>query len=128
MNKYKSNRFLPIRLQWRLTGLMFSLSVAAIYPAADLVAQTPGGVVSSVQSTAKPMGLNIVGPVMTAGSDKAAANFQTVLPGMVDFIRTYLPEYKNNLNSPLAFSIDPSKLTLSTLSSVRAYFAYEGAG
>ena len=94
MNKYKSNRFLPIRLQWRLTGLMFSLSVAAIYPAADLVAQTPGGVASPVQSTATPMGLNIVGPVMAAGSDKAAANFQTVLPGMQQFISTYLPEYQ----------------------------------
>ena len=128
MNKYKSNRFLPIRLQWRLTGLMFSLSVAAIYPAADLVAQTPGGVASPVQSTATPIGLNIVGPVMAAGSDKAAANFQTVLPGMQQFISTYLPEYQNNLNSPLVFGIDPAKLTLSTLSSVRAYFAYEGAG
>ena len=107
---------------------MLVLSVSLKYAAPDLAAQISGGVVSPVQSTAKPMGLSIVGPVMAAGSDAAAQQFQTTLPGMVDFIRTYLPEYRNNLNSPLAFSIDPSKLTLSTLSDVRAYFAYEGAG
>ena len=107
---------------------MLVLSVSLKYAAPDLAAQISGGVVSPIQSTAKPMGLSIVGPVMAAGSDAAAQQFQTTLPGMVDFIRTYLPEYRNNLNSPLAFSIDPSKLTLSTLSDVRAYFAYEGAG
>ena len=107
---------------------MLVLSVALQYAAPVLAAQTSSGVVSPVQSTARPMGLSIVGPVMTAGSDAAAQQFQAALPGMVDFIRTYLPEYRNNLNSPLAFAIDPSRLTLSTLSDVRAYFAYEGAG
>jgi len=97
--------------------------------ASDLAAQTAaGGVVSPVQSKADPMKLSIVGPVMAAGSDAASAQFQTVLPGMQQFIKTYLPEAKNNLNSPLAFSIDPSKLTLATKSDVRVYFAYEGAG
>ena len=107
---------------------MLVLSVALQYATPAPAAQTSSGVVSPFQSTAQPLGLNIVGPVMAAGSDAAAQQFQTTLPGMVDFIRTYLPEYRNNLNSPLAFSIDPSKLTLSTLSDVRAYFAYEGAG
>ena len=87
-----------------------------------------GGTPSLVQSSARPLGLSIVGPVMTAGSDAAAKNFQSVLPGMLQFVKTYLPEDHNNLKSPLVFGIDPAKLTLSTLSSVRAYFAYEGAG
>jgi hypothetical protein len=85
-------------------------------------------VVSPVQSTADPMKLSIVGPVMAAGSDAASAQFQTTLPGMVQFVKTYLPETRNNINSPLAFAIDPAKLTLSTMSDVRMYFAYEGAG
>ena len=89
-----------------------------------LTAQT----VSSVQSAARPLGLSIAGPVMTGGSDAASQNFKTVLPGMLQFIKTYLPEARNNLNSPLGFTIDPAKLTLSTMSNVRAYFAYEGAG
>ena len=90
-------------------------------------AQT-GGTPSAVQSPARPLGLSIVSPVMAAGSDAAAKNFQGALPGMLQFVKTYLPENHNNLKSPLVFGIDSAKLTLSTLSSVRAYFAYEGAG
>ena len=109
-------------------GLMLVLWAALQYAAPDLVAQTSSGVVSPFQSTAQPMGLSIVGPVMTAGSDAAAQQFQAALPGMVDFIHTFLPEYQNNLNSPVVHAINPANLTLSTLSNVRAYFAYEGAG
>lgn len=117
------------KLRPRKACLILLLSLAVISVVPDLSAQTSGGgVVSPVQSSARPLGLSIVAPVMAAGSDAAAANFQTVIPGMLQFIKTSLPEYQNNLKSPLAFSIDPSKLTLSTMSDVRMYFAYEGAG
>jgi hypothetical protein len=72
--------------------------------------------------------LRLAGPIQPAGSDAASRDFQAVLPGMAQFIRTYLPEARNNLASPVAFTIDPAKITLTTLSDVRAYFAYEGAG
>ena len=123
-----SNRFEAARANapvWGAIHLVFAVLAAA---APNLQAQTPAGTPSSVQSSARPSGLSIVAPVMQAGSDASSKNFQTVLPGMLNFVNTYLPEYHNNLNSPLAFNIDPSKLTLSTLSDVRVYFAYEGAG
>ena len=110
---------------WRLFSLA---AVVTVLPAASSFAQTAGGTVSSVQSTARPFGLDIAGPVMQAGSDARAQDFQRVLPGMMNFLRSSLPEAHNNLHSPLAFSIDPSRLTLSSMADVRAYFAYEGAG
>ena len=78
-----------------LAGLMLVLSVALQYATPAPAAQTSSGVVSPFQSTAQPMGLSIVGPVMTAGSDAAAQQFQAALPGMVDFIHTFLPEYQS---------------------------------
>lgn len=107
-----------------MTAMLILLST----PGALADTALSGGVASPIQSAARPYHLNIAGPVMQAGSDAASRNFQSVLPGMQQFIKTYLPEAHNNLKSPLAFSIDPSKLTLSTKSDVRMYFAYEGAG
>ncbi|MEI6568846.1 MAG: DUF4114 domain-containing protein [Verrucomicrobiota bacterium] len=103
------------------------LAVVAMVSSATLQAQTTG-TVSPIQSTARPSGLSVVGPVMQGGSDASSSAFQNVLPGMQQFINSYLPEYHNNTASPLAFNIDPSKLTLATQSNVRVYFAYEGAG
>ena len=58
-------------------------AVLAITGAGGLQAQTSGGTVSPVQASARPFGLNIVGPVMEAGSDAAAASFQqNVLSGV----------------------------------------------
>ena len=125
----ESTMIMQCNSRLRAGCLLLLLSLLLKYMLPDLAAQTSGGgVVSPVQSTATPSGLSVVGPVMAAGSDAAAANFQSVLPGMQQFVSTYLPEYQNNMNSPLVFGIDPSRLTLSTMSSVRAYFAYEGAG
>lgn len=86
-----------------------------------------GGKLSPVQSSARPYGLSIVGPVMKAGSDAASRDFRDGLPDMLQFVQTYLPEAQNNTTTPQLFSIDPAKLTLSTKADVRAYFAYEGA-
>ena len=118
--KYQSGRRAACLL------LLASLSLKQLAP--NAAAQASGGVVAPIQSSADPMKLSIVGPVMAAGSDASSVKFQTMLPGMLNFVKTYIPETRNNLNSPLAFTIDPSKLTLSTKSDVRMYFAYEGAG
>lgn len=122
-------RNFPHLPQRRLAGLLLIVTLALKQDATHLFAQTAAsGVASPVQSSASPLGLSIVAPVMQAGSDAAAANFQTVLPSMQQFVNTYLPEYHNNLNSPLVYGIDPANLTLATMANVRAYFAYEGAG
>ncbi len=116
--------------QLRKACLLLLLSLTSKYLAPEVAAQAAaaGGVVSPIQSTADPMRLSIAGPVMAAGSDAAAANFQTTIPSMVNFIHTSLPEYQNNSKSPLVHAIDPAKLTLLTKSDLRVYFAYEGAG
>lgn len=83
------------------------------------------GVKASYQSPARPMKLDIVGPVMVGGSDASARNFQREsLPQLQAFIQKTLPEYKNN---SAVESIDPSALKLATQADVRVYFVGEGA-
>jgi len=85
--------------------------------------QTP----DPVQSTAAPYGLKTVGTVMQAGSDAASKNFDaTVLPETLAFIKTALPESKNNTASE-AFEVDPTKIVLASAQAVTATFIYEGA-
>ena len=87
------------------------------------------GKVSTVQSTARPFGLNIVAPVMQAGSDGKSQSFQSsVLPGALKFINSALPEYKDNSKNSSVMSLDLSRLKLQTDYNVRAYFVSEGAG
>ena len=87
------------------------------------------GKVSPVQSTARPFGLNIVAPVMQAGSDGKSQSFQSsVLPSALKFINSALPEYKDNSKNSSVMSLDLSRLKLQTDYSVRAYFVGEGAG
>ncbi len=87
------------------------------------------GKVSAYQSDARPFGLDIAGKVMSAGSDAASADFQkNMLPAVTQFLNKNLPESVNNTKSPVAFSVDPSKLTMQTESQVRVYFVGEGAG
>lgn len=88
---------------------------------------TSGGIAAPVQSSARPLGLNIVAPVMAVGSDTASANFQKkVLPSVTDLVNTRLSERKSINDS--AMLLDPSKLQLQTKSDVRVYFIGEGAG
>ena len=95
--------------------------------AASLSAQTDGGTVSTVQSTARPFGLSAVAPVMQAGSDASSANFQgNVLPSVTSLLNASLGERKAVNDS--AMLLDPSKLRLNTQSDVRVYFIGEGAG
>lgn len=87
-------------------------------------------VISPVQSAARPFNLDIVAPVMVAGSDAAAKDFQAnALPGMLDLISQNVGErsYKNNAALD-AVALDPSKLIMQNDAAARVYFLGEGAG
>ena len=88
------------------------------------------GVVSPVQSTSDPYGLQIAGPVMQGGSTAASAYFDKyVLPSALQLSAKYLPDGHNNLNSPaFAQNIDLNKLVLVTKQTVTATFISMGAG
>src|SRR5262245_44924073 len=83
--------------------------------------------VSPKQSNDRPFGLNIVGPVMTAGSDATSATFQSgALPGVTQFINSTVSD-RTALQNAGAIVLDPSQLTVATKSDVRVYFVGEGA-
>jgi len=105
-----------------------ALAALVITPALQAVpAISGGGVAAPVQSPADPYNLAKPNPVMQAGSDETALNFdQTVLPNLTKFIHSALPESVNNTKSR-AFEIDPNKIVLANNTAVRAYFVYEGA-
>ncbi len=105
-------------------GIATALSMTLVTASATASLQTEGEV-APFQSAARPFGLDIVAPVMVAGSDADARDFQREsLPLLQAFIRQTLPEYKNNTS---VASIDPSALTLATQADVRIYFVGEGA-
>jgi hypothetical protein len=82
---------------------------------------------SPVQSSARPFGLDIVAPVMAAGSDERSAAFQAnALPDLNKFLQQSLAEKVAINDSRLL--LDPSKLKLQEKSDVRVYFIGEGAG
>jgi len=91
---------------------------------------TSTGTAASIQSKADPYGLQIAGPVMLAGSTAASASFdQNVLPSALQLSARYLPDGRNNLNSPaFAQNIDLNKLVLATKQTVTATFISMGAG
>ena len=104
-------------------GLVAGVAALSVFTAAAQSA----GVVSPVQSKADPYGLKIAGPVMQSGSDEASKKFdQSILPSLNAFVKSALPEQKNNTKSA-AFEIDPNKIVLATKTDVRAYFVSEGA-
>ncbi len=114
------NLRLPALLAASLTASLIS---AVATPAAS------NGTPSPVQSNVDPLGLPIVGQVMTAGSDAAAASFDnTTLSQALGFIQANLPDGRNNTGDAKVFSVDPSKLKLATSQSVQAYFVSESAG
>jgi len=103
------------------------LVLSAYVTTATPAIASSGGVISPVQSSADPYGLQLAGPVMQTGSDASSKNFdQTVLPSLTKFIQSALPETINNTKST-AFEIDPNKLVLASQTAVRAYFVSEGA-
>jgi len=101
--------------------LLATAAVAAL--SLNAFAQTA----SPVQSAARPFGLDIVDKVQLAGSDDAAATFQSsILPGLASYLSSALPEGRGVNDKALL--LDPNKLKLATDSNVRAYFIGEGAG
>lgn len=106
----------------RSGGLLTALA-AGLACASFAAAQTP----SPVQSAARPFGLNIVAPVMAAGSDAKSADFQnSVLPTMSAFLQKSLGERSKVDDSRML--LDPNSLELRNESDVRVYFVGEGAG
>ena len=110
----------------RTPALVAATLTAALISA---LAAPADGTVSPVQANVDPLGLPIVGPVMTAGSDAAAATFdKTTLSQALGFIQANLPDGQNNSGNAKVFSVDPSKLTLATTENLQAYFVSESAG
>ena len=79
------------------------------------------------QSSARPLGLNIVAPVMAAGSDANSAAFQSgVLPNVTQFVNSTVAN-RTALQNAGAIVLDPSQISLAVKSDVRVYFVSEGA-
>lgn len=98
--------------------------IASCVCTSGLLAQTE----LSVQSTASPYDLEIVAPVMQAGSDEQAADFQANdLPVLREYIDTNLSE-SQSVSDLSSIALDPSKLFLANDADVRVYFVGEGAG
>ena len=82
---------------------------------------------STIQSSAQPEGLDTVGEVNVAATDRDSYQFQTEeLPDILAIVNQKLDEQAAVDDSLLA--VDPTKLTLSQDASVRVYFVSEGAG
>ena len=110
----------------RTPALMAAALTASLISA---LAAPAAGTVSPVQANVDPLGLPIAGPVMTAGSDSDAANFdKTTLSQALGFIQANLPDGHNNTGDAKVFSVDPSKLTLANTENLQAYFVSESAG
>ena len=102
---------------------LLTFIAAHIITASLVYSQTEG-----YQDSARPLGLDVAGPVMLAGSDEASAEFQTnELPTLMQFVDTNLSE-SQALENVSAVSLDPAELILYHDSNVRTYFLSEGAG
>jgi hypothetical protein len=119
------------------TGL---IAAAALIAASAAVAQDyekysqvgyydqAGDVIAHQQSWRSPLGLSKVAQVQVGGSDEAAADFQTnYLPSITGLLNQQLGE-SVVFDNQATLALDPSKLTLATESTARAYFIGEGAG
>lgn len=105
-----------------------SARVGDITASALMEAAPSTGTETKVQSAARPFGLDIVGPVYQAGSDESSKDFLVnTLPQMEKLLDDKLGE-SLSLKDAKAYSLDPTKLLLSTDSVVRVYFVGEGAG
>ena len=82
---------------------------------------------STIQSQARPAGLDIVDVVNIASSDLRSYEFQTSdLPGIMEMVNQKLDE-RGSIDDSL-LSVDPGKLLLKQSADVRVYFVGEGAG
>lgn len=82
---------------------------------------------STIQSGARPGGLDIVDEVNIAASDRRSYQFQTsALPSIMEMVNQKLGE-RSSIDSSLN-AVDPTKLKLNQAADVRVYFVGEGAG
>ncbi len=81
-----------------------------------------------IQSSARPLGLDIVGMVQESGSDLRASEFNANhLPNLLSWVDGNLSRWK--ATSSAQFPLDPSNLNLGSGSdNIRVYFLGEGAG
>ncbi|MDW4500455.1 DUF4114 domain-containing protein [Sulfitobacter sp. D35] len=100
----------------------------AVLPIVISAGAAAAATISPFQSTARPQGSEIAGPVQLAGSDDRAATFQQeVLPTMFDAARQDLGE--NQVVDDLgALALDTSRMVVSDVVVPRIYFVWEGAG
>lgn len=125
----KTNSNLTLKLKQLLTPALLAATLGASLLTSAAAPAAADGTVSPVQANVDPLGLPIVGPVMTAGSDAAAAQFdQSTLSQALGFIQANLPDGRNNTGNQKVFSVDPSKLVLAQTANLQAYFVSESAG
>lgn len=107
-------------------GLTLGLATADMPAFADTFIYSP------VQSTARPLGLDVVDGVGLAGSDAASTDFlNNYLPTMQALVGQDLSGIAVGSSAPQAsgfVALDPSTLRLATSVGVRAYFVGEMTG
>ena len=102
MKKLPSAHFMTTSSAAVLALFCATLTVRASVQAGD-------GVPASGQSSADPLGLPIVAPVMQVGSDAAAQQFAANLPSALNFVAANLQEGQNNSGNSSLFQLDPAK-------------------
>ncbi len=123
MNNLSNTKMQNQSTSTRNVSPLFGFIAAAIALTASLSAQTP----SNQQAGARPLGLEVAGPVNTAASDSKSYSFQTQdLPDILSIVNDKLGERAAIDDSLL--QLDPTKLDLSHSADVRVYFVGEGAG
>jgi hypothetical protein len=102
---------------------IFKACVALCMSSSFIWAQTE----LTVQSTDRPLDMDIVGPVMEAASDDASAAFHSEhLPILRNFVQENLSE-QQVLADVSGIALDPDALLLTSESNVRVYMIAEGA-
>ena len=102
----------------------FATALSVTFATSAAWAQTA----SPAQSTARPLGLSIVAPVMAAGSDAASAAFDANNLSQMRADVTLRSLTPGNTASRNLHFYDPTKLILNTAVDARVYFLNEHAG
>jgi hypothetical protein len=106
-----------------LAGFVFCLASAGLSAQAETFTYSP------VQSTVRPLGLDIVDRVGLAGSDAASANFQNrILPTLQPLVNQNLAGIEPGAEFNNFVALDPGALKLAVAADVRAYFVGEDTG
>jgi len=115
---YKKNKNFP-----KILPICLGLLLFIFHPI--FIPRAMAGKDSPIQSPARPFGLDIIGPVQQAASDRDAAKFYNdYLPKIEQFINAGL-----NVNTPIdnfsAVELDPSKIQVTNNVAIEAFFITE---